>query len=80
MNTQAWEQLANAWGTQWGSWKTIPGSQTRRRVVNSGFYWHNYGQSYSYAKVTTSKRETRSGTQLQVGKPFAKEVDLEETL
>ena len=80
MNTQAWEQLANAWGTQWGSWKTIPGSQTRRRVVNSGFYWQNYGQSYSYAKVTSSKRETRSGTQLQVGKPFSKEVDLGESV
>ena len=80
MNTQAWEQLANAWGTQWGSWSTIPGSQKTTRRTRGGYWGWNYGQSFSRTTVTTTNRETRSGTQLNVGKPFAKEVDLGESV
>ena len=83
MNTQAWEQLANAWGTQWGSWSTVPGTtKTTRSHHSSG--WHygwNYGMNWrGHTTVTTSKRETRSGNQLQVGKPFKTDVDLGESV
>ena len=82
MNTQAWEQLANAWGTQWGSWSDVAGSHKTTKRWNQ--HWGHYGYQMwgwgGYHTITHSKRETRSGTQLQVGKPYSKDVDLGESV
>lgn len=76
-NLDAWQQLANAWGTQWGSWQTQwTGSWQDQVVTQQGgrqeFNWiTGTTQTVGAGTVTqtftnTTTVESRVGTQLNV--------------
>ena len=38
-NLDNWQQLANAWGTQWGDWQTVWSGYTDDQTVETETYW-----------------------------------------
>ena len=69
-NYDAWENMADAWGTQWGSWEdTAVQVQTNVQELNT-FGTNNSGTSISqsslFTTTTTTTSQSRTGTSLNV--------------
>ena len=71
-NYDAWENMANAWGTQWGSWENSGSANvvsTVSQALNT-FGTNNSGQGTSNASLftttTTSQAQTRQGVGIDI--------------
>ena len=60
-NTEAWQTLANAFGTEWGSWRNVFRDVDRRREVNT----NRRGTTRTNIETTTVGQE-RTGTRINV--------------
>lgn len=71
-NYDAWEQMANAWGTQWGSWENS-GAANVVSTVSQSLNTHgtnNQGQGTStnslFTTSTTAQAQTRTGVGIDI--------------
>ena len=67
-NYDAWENMANAWGTQWGSWEdsgaaNVTTSSESFNFLNTG---GGSGQGASFTTTTTEQTQVRQGVGLGV--------------
>ena len=67
-NYDAWENMADAWGTQWGSWEdsgvaNVTSSSESFNFVNTG---GGSGQGASFTTTTTEQTQVRQGVALGV--------------
>ena len=67
-NYDAWENMADAWGTQWGSWEdsgvaNVTTSSESFNFINSG---GGSGQGASFTTTTTEQTQVRQGVGLGV--------------
>ena len=71
-NYDAWENMANAWGTQWGSWEDTGAANVVSTVTQelNTFGRGNTGSGTSnnslFTTVTTEQAQTRQGTSLDI--------------
>ena len=68
-NTDAWNRLANAWGTEWGSWSNIWSATSSSTTTNP---WQ------STTVTTTRTGQTRTGIRTTVGVPLTQEQSIGE--
>ena len=70
-NYDAWENMSNAWGTQWGSWEDVGAAQVTSNVQtlntvgtnNSGTGTSN---SSLFTTTTTQQNQTRQGVSIDI--------------
>ena len=70
-NYDAWENMANAWGTQWGDWADIwTGTVAQSTTVQAGNVQIRgdtlFQEQTQVVTTTTEQRQTRQGFQLEV--------------
>ena len=71
-NYDAWENMANAWGTQWGDWENSGAANVVSTVSQelSTFGTNNQGQGTSnnslFTTTTTSQAQTRTGVGIDI--------------
>ena len=71
-NYDAWENMANAWGTQWGSWEDVGAAQVvaeSTQVLNTfgtGNSGTNVSRSSTFTTQTVEQAQTRQGTSLNI--------------
>jgi hypothetical protein len=68
-NTDAWNRLANSWGTEWGSWSNIWSATSSSTTTNP---WQ------STTVTTTQTGQTRTGIRTTVGVPLTQEQSIGE--
>ena len=70
-NYDAWENMSNAWGTQWGSWEDVGAAQvtTNTQQLNT-FGSNNSGTGTSnqslFTTTTTQQNQTRQGVSVDI--------------
>ena len=71
-NYDAWENMANAWGTQWGSWEdtgaaNVVSTQTQElNTFGSGSGGSGTSNNSLFTTTTTEQAQTRQGTSLDI--------------
>ena len=69
-NYDAWENMANAWGTQWGSWEDSGAANVTSSTSALDTYSTSTerfgGSSATFTTTTTEQQQTRSGIALNV--------------
>tara|TARA_B100000287_G_scaffold429147_1_gene481905 strand:+ start:3587 stop:9805 length:6219 start_codon:yes stop_codon:yes gene_type:complete len=70
-NYDAWENMTNAWGTQWGSWEDVGAAQvtTNTQTLNTtGTNNSGTGTSNSslFTTTTTQQNQTRQGVSIDI--------------
>lgn len=69
-NYDAWEQMEDAWGTQWGDWQDVwTGTTAQTETTTSNIQTRGDTQFQEQTQVvttTTEQRQTRQGFQLDV--------------
>jgi len=71
-NTQAWENLANAWGTQWGDWGTVWTGNQNTNVTFRG--------NQQIETTTSQSRQVRNGLAAEIGAPTTNQISLGESV
>ena len=66
-NFDAWENMADAWGTQWGAWEDVGAAQvTREDVSVDRQVAGGTGGSDTFTTVTTTQKQQSVGTSISV--------------
>ena len=87
-NVDNWQQLANAWGTQWNNWETIATGQSitnRQQLVSGVNVQQRNGQNIVETQFTeqqtveVTQRQTRTGVRLNVN-PETRTVKIEQKI
>ena len=70
-NYDAWENMASAWGTQWGSWEDVGAAQvssTTQTLNTQGTNNSGVGTSNSslFTTTTTQQNQTRQGVSIDI--------------
>jgi len=71
-NYDAWENMANAWGTQWGAWEDVGAAQVvaeTSQVLNTfgtGNSGNNVSRASTFTTQTIEQAQTRQGTSLNI--------------
>mgnify|MGYP001201922863 CR=1 FL=1 len=67
-NYDAWENMSNAWGTQWGSWEDTGAANVTSNTSSLDTYstGGGGGSSATFTTTTTEQQQTRSGIALNV--------------
>ena len=76
-NTQAWQNLANAWGTQFGDWNTIwTGNES---VISTTLEFQQNGPRL-IETVSSQSRQVRNGLAATIGAPTTNQISLGESV
>ena len=71
-NYDAWENMSNAWGTQWGSWENtgaanvVSTSTQELNTFGRGSGGSGTSQNSLFTTVTTEQAQTRQGTSIDI--------------